>query len=118
MLLLLSPFAHANYDYAWNLKCDYVFYQVPFSTVELEVHPDGTLAPAARITMQGASHLESFTAEAPAAGEKLHGWISKESEQNKIELVIYAERTSQGDSKITNHQMPMGQDVWGSCAAN
>jgi hypothetical protein len=116
LTLLLSPLAFASATGTnWNIRCDYVFYQVPFSTVELAALPDGHFVPGARISMQGASHFESYTEEMPSANERVHGWISKESPDNRIELVIYKDPQPEGQTKIVNHQMPIGQDVWGTC---
>jgi hypothetical protein len=109
LLLFVSQPAHA--DYHWTIRCEYFFAQVPMSTVEFSVEPDGRFSPAARITMQGRTHLESFTQEENGPGERVHGWLSKEN-QNALELMIYED----GKSKVVNHDVPIGKEMWGSCA--
>jgi hypothetical protein len=115
LLMLLAAPQPAAAAPNWTIHCDYAFMGAPMSSVDLETLPDGRFGPAARISIQGATHLESYSEEAPAPGELAHGWISKESPENRIELVIYREPTPQGRSKLVNHQVPFGQEVWGGC---
>src|SRR4051812_43938801 len=95
-LLFASILAYAD---PGLIHCDYVFAGLPFSSVEITLQPDGHFGPAARVFMQGASHLESYSEQTPAANESVHGWISKESPENRIELVIYKEAMPLGQSK-------------------
>jgi hypothetical protein len=115
--LIFSIFSLAQpsqLDTKW-LKCEYSFYSMPPTTVSLELFADGTTADHVRVTMQGKSHLESFTMEEKTAEMFLRGWISKESPDNAIEMVVFKEKKSQGLSKLINHKMPFGKEMWGDC---
>lgn len=112
LLLLSLPGATAGNSV---IKCDYSFMNVPFSTVELEVLPDGKIGGFARITHQGQSHFETFTEVNKAEEETVHGWIAMESSENSIELVIFKEAKPQGRSRMTNHHIPFGKEMWGPC---
>jgi hypothetical protein len=87
----------------------------PVCSIDLSIQQDGHLGPKARIFAEGATHLEPFTEDPLAPGEKFHGWLSKSDVNNRVELVIYDQATPQGNSKITNHQVPFGRDIWGTC---
>jgi hypothetical protein len=96
------------------IVCDYTYMVMPMSTIALEILPDGHAGPAARITVQGQSHLESFMEVNAASDELIHGWVSKDTE-NEVELVVYRQARPEGRSKITTHKMPFGKDIWGKC---
>ena len=112
---LFSLVSSAQAEPNWAIHCDYSYDQMPTSSVELSLLPDGHFGNSARISMQGQIHFESFTEEAAAAGERVHGWLSKESQDNQIEVVVYLQPTAQGQSKMTNHHVPFAQDMWGTC---
>lgn len=111
--LLLAVAAHA--EPARTLDCSYTFMSVPFTEVQLGMGETGTDEFVTVIT-QGRAHRESFTLEPAAADMLLHGWISKESAENQIEMIVYKEPKKQGQSVLINHKMPMGKEVWGKCA--
>lgn len=99
-----------------TISCSYSIYGAPYATVAFSIYEDGRLDNSAQITMTGGvSHKETLTADPEKAGEFVHAWISKESPQNQIELVIYNTPQPQGRSKIVNHQVPIGQEMWGEC---
>ena len=100
-----------------SLTCTYSFpnVPVPMTTVEVSFGTDGKPMSPAKVTMQGRMHTESFTQEEAAAGEMLHGWLSKESSENSIELVVFDEPQAQGRSKLVNDRFPIGKEMWGDC---
>ena len=114
-LFLLAHSAAASAGPARTLDCNYTFMSVPFTEVQLGLSEAGTDEFVTVIT-QGRGHRESFTPEATAADMLLHGWISKESAENQIEMIVYKEPKKQGQSVLINHKMPMGKEVWGKCA--
>lgn len=113
-LIFTASLAAAD-EVATQISCDYKFMGNPTSSVALVVYSDGTPGSSVAVTMQGSTHKETFTAVPLATGEYVHGWISKEVEDNSIELVIYTTRQSQGWSRITNPRIPFAKDIWGDC---
>lgn len=98
-----------------HVKCDYAYMGFPTSTVEVTLFSGSKLSSSVTVTMQGSSHKESLTEEVKADGEYLHGWISKENPQNTIELIVYKVPQADGQSKLVNHNVPIAQDMWGTC---
>lgn len=99
-----------------KISCDYAFMTVPFANVEIVMQPDGSLSSSALITPhQGKPHKESLTEEIKAGNELMHGWISKESTDNSIEMIIYKDKQADGQSKLINPHVPIGQEMWGNC---
>ena len=113
LLLFLSPGLAA----AAGLACDHTIYGAPFVTVTLEILPDGTLGQTAKVsvTSQGRAHPESVTQIASAAGERYHLWLSQESPNNSIEMIVY--EGEQPASKLLNHHVGMGGEARGTCRA-
>lgn len=111
-LLLLAP---ASLWANTLVHCDYVFMNVPMSSVEIMVYDDGEPASSVQVTMQGSTHKETATPEVRAADEFVHVWISKEKPENTIEMVVYNTKRTEGQSKIVNHQMPIAKEIWGEC---
>lgn len=98
----------------YGLSCTYKFYGIEFATVAIQMQ-DGALHERATITHQGRSHTESATLEAPQAGESLRITLSKESPENDVEMIVYAQRQPEGDSKLVNPHVPAGKIMWGDC---
>ncbi|HEY8279165.1 MAG TPA: hypothetical protein VIH99_06065 [Bdellovibrionota bacterium] len=98
------------------VRCEYFYQVMPVTQLEIGFASNGTLNPAVRVFMQGNSHLESIEAVEAREGESLHAWISKGTE-NEIEMVVYKNPVNNYNSKITNHAVPFGKDLWGNCAA-
>lgn len=98
-----------------KIICDYQMYGVAFSRVELGFLESGQAEEFVTVSVQGKSHRESFQLVEALPGESLHGWISKESSENSIEMIIYEEKQSAGDSKLINHHVPFGKEIWGNC---
>jgi hypothetical protein len=110
LFLLLSATAFAGA----LVNCDYKIMGAPFSQVSLgfvENQPEDFVT----ISMQGRSHRESYTPSETNEEEMTHGWISLESEENSLEMVIYRERKQQGRAKLINSRMPFGKEIWGEC---
>lgn len=59
--------------------------------------------------------MKLLSVETAAEGELLHAWLSKESADNSVEMIIFNEPQKLGRSKVTNHHVPIGQDMWGDC---
>lgn len=97
------------------LSCAYAIYGAPFSTVEIHFDGDGRAQSPATVIVSGKAHTESVTLEPNGPGESLHLWLSKESSQNDLEMIVYEERRPQGDSKLINHHIPIGKEMWGDC---
>ena len=114
IFLLTSTFSLAAPEPSWKISCDYSFMNLPMTNVALALDENGNLYEGVKITIQGKQHLESFTTAGIAQNELIHGWISKGT-QNEIELVIYKEATPNGRSRLTNHNVPFGKDMWGNC---
>ncbi|MCO5142423.1 MAG: hypothetical protein M9962_04965 [Oligoflexia bacterium] len=98
-----------------NISCEYKIAGVPFSQVSLGFLENGQSEDFVTVSVQGKSHRESYTPAALESGERIHGWISKESSENSIEIVIYQERQKFGVSKLVNHRVPIGKEIWGEC---
>lgn len=116
LLLALLAALPAQADPRWNFSCDYSFMGMPTASVALESLPGGGFGEAARVTIQGRAHLESFTEAERAPDELLHGWLSHGT-QNELELVVYREAKAGGQSKLVNHHIPYGKEMWGNCQA-
>ena len=112
LLYSLNPAAAEMTDIA----CDYKFMGVDMARVEVAVDENGRPDSSVQVTMQGRSHKETATPEVLAADEFLHLWISKENPENTIEMVIYKARRAEGRSKLVNHNVPIGKEVWGECS--
>ncbi|MBX3018676.1 MAG: hypothetical protein KF767_12355 [Bdellovibrionaceae bacterium] len=110
-LLTLAAFPAS----AHILSCAYTIYGAPFSTVEIQFDEAGQALSPATIIVSGKAHTESVTLEPNGPGESLHLWLSKESSQNDVELIVYETRQAQGDSKMINHHIPIGKEMWGDC---
>ncbi len=102
---------------AYTIHCNYVFMVMPTADITLDVAQDGQLATSALIKMGAgdAGHKETITPEVLAPGEMIHAWISKEKPENTIEMIVYNQVQPQGHSKLTNHNVPFAQDMWGTC---
>jgi hypothetical protein len=116
-LLLFSLFASINTS-ASTVQCKYLLQGYPFADVSFIRNDDGTLGDHADVVVQGKMHKESLSTEPLGTGEYAHGWLSKESADNSVELTMYVEPQAQGQSKLTNHHVPFGQDVWGTCTVS
>lgn len=112
---LLWLFVSAQAQSAALIDCDYKIMGAPFSRIQLGFSEANAPEDFVTVIVQGNSHRESFTPEAAAESELLHGWISKESSENAIEMIVYKEAKPLGRSKIVNHKMPFGKEIWGSC---
>jgi hypothetical protein len=102
---------------AHSLTCNYKYDAMDLATVQLTYLADGSLQTYAQVTMQGQKHTESVTKVAVAANEREHLWLSKESTDNSVELIVYLQPQAQGISEMINHHVPFGQDVWGNCTS-
>lgn len=98
-----------------QINCEYSFMGYPTAKITLSIFDDGTLSPSALIDMQGRTHKETLSPVERAADELVHAWISKESPQNAIELIIFQQPQAQGQSVIINHNVPAGKEMWGTC---
>ena len=110
LALLLSVTAFAG----TLVNCDYKVMSFPASQVSLGFEgnqPEDFVT----VTMQGRSHRESFTPAEAHEGEMIRGWLSLESEENSIEMVVYKERQPLGLSKLVNFRVPFGKEIWGEC---
>ncbi len=113
-LLLMSVSAWAD-EGDLVITCNYKYLGFPTSSVTVVAYPDGSLSSSALVDMQGRTHKETLTAESVGSGEFLHAWLSKESADNSIELIIYSTPHVEGQSKLINHHAPMNQEMWGDC---
>lgn len=113
-LLFLSVSAWAD-EGELTITCNYKYLGYPASSVTVVAYPDGSLSSSALVDMQGRTHKETLTAEALGDGEFVHAWLSKESADNSIELIIYSTAQVEGQSKLINHHVPIGQELWGNC---
>lgn len=99
-----------------HVKCDYAYMGFPTSSLEFTIFNGSKLSSSVTVTMQGSSHKETLTPEQTAAGEYVHGWISKENPQNTVELIVYEVPQKDGQSKLINHNVPIAQEMWGTCS--
>lgn len=102
--------------WAQTISCDYfVVANVHFATVKIFYDENGRLLPNARIVNQaGRVHEESIDGGVAGPGESFRGWISKGT-NNELEMVIFAEPAGAPRSKLINHGLPMGKEMWGAC---
>lgn len=100
-----------------KITCDYGFMGAPFTKIAVVLYDDGTPASSVEITPTGAMspQKESATPEVLGENELVHLWISKERPQNTIEMVVYRNKTAEGQSKIVNENIPVGKVMWGEC---
>jgi len=114
-LFLLLPSSASAADPTSLLRCDYRFQGFAVAQLELPLFADGSPADFVRVILQGKPHLESFTVDTPGEGQAVRGWVSKGHPDNEIEMVVYQQAQRSGNSKIVNHRVPMGKEVWGEC---
>lgn len=116
VLIALVPLFFSAHAKASGLSCDHTIFGAPFVTVELEILPDGSLGQTAKVsvTAQGKPHPESVTQEPSRPGELYHLWLSKESPENSIEMMVYQEET-RFRSKLVNARYGVGREAPGVC---
>lgn len=110
-LTLGSAFAADTYD----LKCDFSYAGFPTASLMFSIDGDGVPSSSVTVNQSGAVHKETLTGETKADGEYFHGWLSKESKDNSIELIVYTQKQDLGNGVMINHHVPFGQDMWGNC---
>lgn len=98
-------------------RCSYSIYAAPFAEVHLVVR-DGKPDEFAKIVFQGRQSQETVTQEVSAMGEILHVWLSKESPDNNLEMIIFEQDAGQGNSKLINPHMPVLKEMWGHCTTD
>lgn len=97
-------------------SCNYTYYGAAIAALEFEEFDALHLSPKVKVAMTGApAHEETLTAVPPTGEQRLHAWISNESPENRIELIVYKSATANGDTEIINSRMPMGKEIWGQC---
>lgn len=96
-------------------SCLYRYMGTEFSQVSFGVSIDGKYDDHAEVSIYGKGHSESLTASALQAGEQVNAWLSIESDENSVQLIVYLDRKKQGNSKLINPHVPIGKDVWGDC---
>jgi hypothetical protein len=111
-----SPSAAARTEDVETLHCRYQYMGTSLWDITYQFDESGQPFPSVVVSTQGREHKESLTPEKSSApDERLHAWISKESAQNSIEVIIYRERRAEGLSKLINPHIPIGNEVWGEC---
>jgi hypothetical protein len=112
-LLFMASAAHADV----NLSCTYMFYGTPTASVAVSIDDNGVPGSSAMISMGPGTqpHKESLTPEALGDNEYMHAWLSKESAENSVEMIVYKEKQAQGNSVLINHHVPLAQEMWGDC---
>lgn len=98
-----------------HVHCEYSFMNVPLSSSELDVMPDGTPDSFANVTMSGQAGKFTTTPETLAADELVHVWLSKEQPDTHIEMITFKEAKDGIQSKMINHDIPIGQEMSGPC---
>ena len=99
-----------------QIRCEYKYYGVLFSTVIVKTRADGSFVETIEVIDQaGNSHSEPLTVIAPNQNEKFHFWISKDFPDRAIEMIVLKDDTNDGNSKLINHNMPIGKEIWGIC---
>lgn len=114
---ILFAIAAANADQLQGktTHCDYKYMGVDFTVVDLMIYENGEPASSADVQMYGRTTKVPVTREVKAEGEDIHVWLDKDRPGNEVEMIVYKDRQPEGDSKLTNHNVPIGQDVWGEC---
>lgn len=86
--------------------------------VRLFLLDDGSLGSSAEVVVSGSGrmHKESVTAESTAAGELYHLWLSRETPQHALEMIVYPERDGRMPARMINPNMPFFREVRGNCA--
>lgn len=97
--------------------CSYSMYGAPFADVHFRVR-NGKTDDFAKIVFQGRESLETITQEFCASDEVLHVWLSKESPDNNLELIIYGTDSEKGNSKLINPRIPVLKELWGRCSTS
>ena len=100
------------------ITCNYNYSAMPAGTVQLKLMADGTPVSPAQFALSGNSFSpQSVTPITPlAAGEMVHVWLDHEDPTNQVEMIVYTQPQASGQSELINHNVPMGQDVWGTCS--
>jgi hypothetical protein len=100
---------------ATHYSCDYSFMGFPFTHLEFEIDQDGKPSDFVIATSNGVSHQETLTPDVKQPDQLLRAWLSKESPDNTIELILYREAKTGGNSVLINHNVPISKEVWGNC---
>lgn len=97
------------------LHCDYKYLFSPAAEIDAGFWSNGEMQTSVVLTMGmgGSSEKKTATPVALASGEFAHAIISKEVPNGSLELIVYSERQSQGDSRLINHIF--NQEFWGTC---
>lgn len=98
-----------------QVKCSYKMMGVHFIDVAFSIRDGEKLSTSAEITHQGRTHKETLTQVESQPGEMVHGWLSQQSPDNSIELIVYTEPQAEGRSKLINPHIPAGNVMWGDC---
>lgn len=95
-----------------SLSCDFGFYGALFATLEFQFRDGGIVSDAARITHYGRVTFESLTPEPLEDGILVHATVSKESEENWLDLLVRTDYSA----LLTNPHAPAAvQTMAGSC---
>lgn len=115
LALLIALPALAEGEPAAHFSCAYKFMGTDFAGVALGILPDGSTEDFVTVTHYGKSQRASCTHMPLAKGEMMHFWISKESKDNSIEVIVFEEARKEGKSVMINPHIPLGREMWGEC---
>lgn len=115
MVLGFSSPAFAFVQDARLLHCDYTYLFTPAAQVDIGFWSNNEPLSSALLTMGrgGTSEKKTVTPMPLANGEMAHVMISKEVQNGSLEMIVYSERQSQGDSRLINPVFK--QEFWGTC---
>lgn len=102
-----------------SLNCEFRVMEVPLVRLNLSRSESGeewNNFVEIEMLQQGTKHKESFTPESPQESEFLRAWISKESEENSLMLIIYSTNSeSSRKAVLVNSRVPFGKEMHGAC---
>lgn len=113
-LSLFPALSQADGERVLLLSCPYKLMGTDFAKNDLGILANGEPEEYVTITHYGSSHREGITPQAPAPGEWLHFWISKDT-KNEIEVIVFQESKKFGNSVMYNHSIPYGKEMWAAC---
>jgi len=96
---------------AYNFACDFAFFGMPFAHVKLELGPEGLPGPVAYVNMTGKAQEADATPAPRQADEAFRVWLAHDSEGESISLTVW----SREKALLTNHKIPFGRELPGSC---
>lgn len=108
----------SSIDYAHLMHCDYQYFKMPAAAIDVGFWSDNSPQTSLQLAfgMGAQPQKKTITAVALAGGEAAHIIISKEVPNGSLELIVYSQPGTKGNTRLINHQFT--QEFWGNCRPN